>query len=836
MKLSGSILFSKRSLTAMLGLSQASFVVLLSPSVVAQSETTPYLEEITVTATRRAQSLQDVPISVNTVSGEKLSEAGISKIEDLQAFVPNLTMSETAIGTNIYVRGIGSGINQGFEQSVGTYIDGVFYGRAQLTRAPFLDLERVEVLRGPQNILYGKNSIAGALSLVSAKPTDEFEARFSATIEPEFGDNLFDVMLSGPISDSLSARIAVRDRSADGYVANIDGEDEPSRKETNARATLRWDAGGPLEATLKYEMGRFDVRGRQIEIAVDEPSLNPAFGGATWGQFLLSLNPLANQTGATPTPASVLDNDLNFRRSSNEDFSFNNTRNISLSLNYDYGDYKLTSVSAIVDYDFEERCDCDFTSADIFFADGKENYEQVSQEFRITSPGGGRFDWIGGLYYQSSELDFNEEFVTGPGSSIGNLLDIIFSASELGAVFPERGAQGLVNFRAPRVFEQDSDLLSAFFQGTWNISDRTRVTFGGRYSSEDKEASRTFDFTDVDGNSLPFDTSLVPNTSVGIDYLTGRALQVARHDLDGERSEDTFAPMLGAQFDLSDETMAYITLSRGFKAGGYDARSNTAPTDLTITNPFTSALDFTLAGGSFEYDEEQADTVEVGFKGRFLGGRAELNAAAFFTRYKDLQVSQFDGVLSFNVGNAARAETLGLELDGRVALSNTVTLSGALALLDFEFQDYPNGQCTQLQRIEAASAGQPSPLCDYEGFSNQYVADLSGATSLEYATAISDDLVFTGVLDAIFTTEYNPTQNLDPLLEQDGFVKFNLRLALANNDETWEFALLGKNITDETILTYGNDVPLSANLTQGVGFYGFVEPPRTVAFQGSFRF
>ncbi|WP_372758746.1 TonB-dependent receptor plug domain-containing protein, partial [Litorivivens sp.] len=142
------------------------------------------LEEVIVTAQLREQSLQDVPVSVSAISGEKLMSAGLNKIEDLQAYIPNLTMTENGIGTSIYIRGIGSGINQGFEQSVGMYVDGIYYGRAQLARAPFLDLARVEVLRGPQNILYGKNSIAGAISIHTAKPADQFEGSFSALYEP----------------------------------------------------------------------------------------------------------------------------------------------------------------------------------------------------------------------------------------------------------------------------------------------------------------------------------------------------------------------------------------------------------------------------------------------------------------------------------------------------------------------------------------------------------------------------------------------------------------------------------------------------------------------------
>jgi len=156
----------------------------------------PVLEEVLVTATLRTESLQDVPVSVSAIAGEKMQEAGIDKIEDLQAYVPNLSMSETGIGTNIYIRGIGSGINPGFEQSVGMYFDGISYGRGQLTRAPFLDLARVEVLRGPQNILYGKNSIAGALSLISARPGQEQEGMISGLYEPDHDEKIVDFMVS----------------------------------------------------------------------------------------------------------------------------------------------------------------------------------------------------------------------------------------------------------------------------------------------------------------------------------------------------------------------------------------------------------------------------------------------------------------------------------------------------------------------------------------------------------------------------------------------------------------------------------------------------------------
>jgi iron complex outermembrane receptor protein len=312
------------------------------------------LEEVIVTATLRAESLQDVPVSVNALSGEKMMEAGIDKVEDLQAYVPNLTMSETGIGTNIYVRGIGSGINQGFEQSVGMYFDGVSYGRAQLSRAPFLDLARVEVLRGPQNILFGKNSIAGALSLHSARPSQEFEGMVSGLYEPNHGESAIDLVLSGPLTDRLGARLAVRKRDMDGYIENLTlGRDEPNRDESTVRLLLDWAATDNLQALFKFEVGKFDVIGRQIEIINDNPSTSttPFFTGRTYSEIL-------DNTSVTGLPiidpftvdadSSVLNNTLDYKRSSNGDLSNNDTQNFTMNIDYALDEYTLTFITGIM--------------------------------------------------------------------------------------------------------------------------------------------------------------------------------------------------------------------------------------------------------------------------------------------------------------------------------------------------------------------------------------------------------------------------------------------------------------------------------------------------------
>ncbi len=802
--------------------------VLLLPclaSVTEAQQASRYLEELIVTAQKREQSLQDVSVSVNVLEGQKLQDAGITKIEDLQAYVPNLSMSETGIGTSIFMRGIGSGNNQGFEQSVGLYKDGVYYGRAQLSRAPFLDLERVEVLRGPQNILYGRNSIAGAVSLISAPPTKEFAGSVSATYEPDHGERIFDVVLSGPLTDTLSGRLAHRSRQLDGYVQNLDAGEEPDRDEQTTRLSLLWEPTEGFDASMTYEKGDFDVHGRQIEILGDARS---PLTGATWGQFLLGAGGLGM---SSQTPPSVLNGTQDFNRSSNGDSSLNNTETLTLTMNLMMHDIKLTSITSSLTYDYAELCDCDFTSANIFFLESGEDYEQISQEIRLTSPGGQTVDWIAGIYYQTSDLDFNERFFTNSGSVLGNVLDGVLPSlfrQRTGVdIYPVGAAQQLNNFAAPRVFAQDSDLWSVFVQATWNLNEATRITLGGRHYSEDKDATRVLNFSDADGNSLPFNDLFLPNTTAGIDFLVGQVLNAVRHDLSGSREESKFAPAATFEYDFSGDAMGYASWSRGFKAGGYDVRSNKPP----VAALFNPAFPLLVEAGVFEYDRERSETFELGLKSSLLGGNLELNVAAFLTDYEDLQVSIYDGAFGFNVGNAAEATSKGIELDGRWGVSEHLVLSGAIAWLDFEFDRYPNGQCTQAVTLQTGAT-----LCEYAGLTNQYVADFTGFLSADYRRDLSSNLQLRTFVDLIYSSDYNPAANLDPLIEQDGYTKINLRIALGDPDGIWEVALLGKNLTDEDIVTFAGDAPLSASLTGSIGHYGFVEPPQTFALQGTYRF
>jgi iron complex outermembrane recepter protein len=773
------------------------------------------LEEVVVTAQKRVESLQDVPISVNAISADKMAEAGIDRIENLAVYVPNLSMSETGIGTNIYIRGIGSGINPGFEQSTGMYVDGIYYGRAQLARAPFLDLERVEVLRGPQPILFGKNSIAGAINMITAKPTDEFEGSVSALYEPDHGEFEGTLVVSGPLTDNLGGRIAVRYKEMDGFMDNIFlDEDEASREETSIRGSLQWDVSDSLTLTLKGEVGEFDVEGRNIEIADD----NPAVAGSVIPG--LRLSEIYQLFGADE---SVLNTTQDYKRTSNGDNSNNETENLTFTFDYALGNHTLTGVTGYVGYEFDELCDCDFSSAIVIDAPLTEEYEQFSQEIRLTSPGAETFDYIVGAFYQSSELDAGDVTNAPPGTVLRPIVNGRLPG----------GGDALEGTGGERTFFQDSDLWAVFGQVTWNFTDRTRLTVGARYTEEDKEGGRkvevvdTFDGTD---NTKPIADPVKEATALLV-YGQLFNIELGDHDLKGERDESSFTPLITLQQDIGDDTMAYITYSTGFKSGGYDARGNVVPgtTDPRVKNP---------DAGSFEFEEEEATSYEIGAKMRMFDNSVELNIAAFYTTYDDLQVSIFDGTLGFIVDNAAEAEILGFEADGRWAVTDQLTLSSSLAWLDFEFQDFEKGACNWTERNQ--------PSCDplqggdgtisYDGRTNQYVADWSATVSGDYWFSVGDSMEGRATLDLIYSDEYFPSQNLDPTLMQDSYTKVNARLALGSNDGTWEVALLGRNLTDEEIISYTNPVPLSQSSFGVLSHYAFYERERNIALQATYRF
>jgi len=749
---------------------------LATPGIAFAQDTAPAedqggLEEIIVTAQKRAEGLSDVPISISAVSGKQIENYGQTNLEQISSSVPNLKITQTAIANRIAIRGIASGDNKGFEQSVAMFVDGVYYGRDQLSRLPLIDMERVEVLRGPQPTLFGKNAIAGAVNITTRSPTDEFEGSVSGLYEFNHKEFQLTGVLSGPLSDGVEARVVGYYRTMDGYFYNTKlDRDEPNVDEKYFRGKLEFDKGGPFAAELKLEYADFEAKGQPRDVFGAVGNYNTVFQGP----FFVDTTP-------------------DYVRADNGYESRNKVFGATLNMDLELGDHTLTSTSSLLDYKTREIVDVDFSG--ISFLDGtnlREDYRQYSQELRLASPGGEAFNYIAGLYYQNAKLDV-QDFT-------------LFNSTFL-ALGPPFNAIG--DTRNDRDYAQKSDLISAFAQGELAVTDQLRITAGARFNHEKKTGSRTLAI--VQGPLNTFNPLVVA--------ATFRALNIEAHSISGKLSEDSFNPMVNIQFDATDDLMLYASYAKGTKAGGFDIRSNSLPTSTTVAKP-----------GAFMFADESADNFEGGLK--YKSRNIAFNLSVYRTKYHDLQVNIFDGTLNFNVRNAAGAKTQGVEADFRAALAEGLTVSGAIAYLDFKFTNFTNGQCYYLQ-----TPG-PGGFCDYTGKRNALSPKWSGNLNLDYTTPISGSMKIAANFNVDFSSAYIASANLDPRTRQDSYAKLGARLALAEIDNKWEIALIGRNLTNQRILQTASSMPLATTITRNAGnaYNGIVDRPRTIAVQLTGRF
>jgi iron complex outermembrane receptor protein len=766
------------------------------------------LEEVIVTATKRAVGMQDVPIALSVMSGAKIAEAGITNLEDMAVFMPNVHIAEGSSSDSIFIRGIGSGINFGFEQSVGTFIDGVYFGRAQASRSSFLDIERVEVLKGSQSTLFGKNTIAGAISITTAKPTDEFEGSIQLAVEPEFGGQRATLTLSGPITDNFGARLVIQDEQSDGWMDNnFINEDEQQKDNQVGRLVLAWQPTDDLDIGFKYESGESDTTGTNETISVATPSAAAFYTTADANFAQNSGFGYDKSEGTFGSP----------RRG--EAFHDSDWDISTLTVEWAIGEHTLKSITGYVDYSFDTTRDSDYSAINGIARHRQEEHKQFTQEFLLTSPESDSFEYLAGLYYQDEELAHERQ----TDVSLSNFLTA-------GVPLPSAGliATGATDGTGNNSFNQDSQTISAFFQGTFHLSDTLRIIAGVRYSEDEKEFDksatvaelfatgpvdpfRTFVYADVlrltrahdfrDGTAVVFDNASPTKTSTSA--------------LNTERKEDHVTGDLTVQWDFSDETMLYAKYGNGYKAGGFD--EDNAQANLLAQ----------------EYEDETSESIELGAKMDLWEGRGRLNVAVFHSEFEDVQVSTFDGTAGFVVGNAAESEVDGIELDGMFAVSDEITIYGALAFLDAKYKSFEDAACTANQAI--ASADRNGCVQDLGGERLQFAADMSANFGITYNTEITDSLELGLGADVMYTDDFDTAADADIVLEQEAYTKVNARISLGDIDGTWSVALLGKNLTDKTTSAWGNDIPLGSFGFDN-SYFQVIDAPRSYEVQATYNF
>ncbi|WP_101757654.1 TonB-dependent receptor [Oceanicoccus sp. KOV_DT_Chl] len=720
------------------------------------------LEEIIITARKQFETVQDVPVSVSSIGFENLQKQNITNLEELSASMPNVTIAKTGADDSLFIRGVGSGVNLGFERSIGTYVDGVYLGRGKQSRAAFLDLQRVEVLKGPQGILFGKNTIGGAINITSVEPTIDLSGYVDTLYEPDAEEWDTRFAVSNALTDNVRGRIAGRYHTMDGFLENqIADTSEPDMDEYALRGTLIWDATDELEVAFRTEQTDFDETGSSEQLFRVDP-INPFDG---FGHLI------------GPSDATLDDKSENNTHANGDIFTGTEIKSqlYALTLNYQTDDITLTSITAFSAYDADIIADADYSIRDVLDRTTEEQFEQLSQEFRVLYQPSGDFEYLAGVYLEQTELEITDIFTA-------RLLPVFVTGSAVNA------------------FDQQGETLALFGQVDWSINDNLSWSLGLRYGDDKKEIDKTVD-TDI----------LV--TSFAADHAVSEKR---------DNAEVTWSSIL--KYNVDEDVMIYGSVGTGYKDGGYDQ----------FYLGTYAAGGTGLA--TLEFGEETVESIEIGMKSTLLDGAMTLNMAMFRSEYEDLQTSALSGV-TFVVVNAGESVTQGVEMDVRYAVNEHWIVGSALSYLDASYADFNNAACT-VGQISASVPGSDCAQ-DLTDAPLQYAPDFSGNINIEWVTYVSDRLEFSARADINYSDSFFTAQDEDAHTEIDAFTKINVRLALAQIDGTWELAIIGKNLTDEETSSYINDAPINIINEGDQGsesYFARTDRFRTVAIQGIYRF
>ena len=772
----------------------------LAPSagVLAQSEG---LEEILVTAQRREQSLQDVPISVTAVTGEAIEQGGFSDVEDLSIFVPNLFMRDAFTGQSLIVRGIGTSTgNEAFEQAVAAFSDGVYYGRDNLSQGAVFDLERVEVVRGPQPTFAGQSATAGAINVITRKPGDTWEGGVNVAFGSD-EESTLDFAAGGPVSDNLGIRFAGRVYELDdaGYTSIIGNVPQGVKDNKAARITVSWDPTDNLDFTFKYEHQDVWQRGTAgeytvcetrpqfstanttiapglpatcaLDVVVNGSNLNVLDGKRGTGGSLdarAAVDALNAASGALPGSPNYWGNAatigaIAYGLNQVAEYNYPEDRDFQAdimlgAMNLQVGELTLSTNTSFIEYDKEDWLDPDDSSFAVFNDHRLEDFDQFAQEIRLTSQLDRTVSWMVGAYYQEHTLHTRID---------------VFLPRLLGtAAYQPVGARA-VGFGG--LLTEDSEWTSVFGNATWNATDVFRVNFGGRYQDATKDgrlpAEAAFLVGPTARNFGPF--APIPAGNAGGVPAVGTV----------EASE--FLPEVGVEWDVSDDVMGYVKYAEAFKNGGFVM---SPPVGGGLPNPFSFAPEF-------------AEGYEIGLKSRLADNRLELNAALYKTDYTNLQVTVFISAIGrFITTNAAEAHTQGFELDGRWAVSDAFTLGFAGAFGSEAIYDaYDGASCNSLE----AKSVPPPCRADRSGVTLPYAPDWTFSFNPDYRVMVGSNYELIVGANIRFSDGYWISDNEDPRNEVDSFERVDLRVGLAPRDGRWEAAIYGRDLTDERLTVGG---------------------------------
>jgi iron complex outermembrane receptor protein len=701
------------------------------------------LEEVVITAQKRQQSLQDVPLSVSAFTGDMLKEGRMADIRGIVDFTPGFSgKTEDGFTDALSMRGIATNdFGIGGDPSVAMFVDGIWSGRTGGVMTAMYDAERVEVVKGPQGTLFGRNSIAGAVSVITAKP----ESEFGASAELTLGDDALveaDAMINIPLNEQWALRVAGYTFENDGFLENLQGGDDLGFHQVSAgRVSLRRSSDA-FDATL---IAAYEDREQ-------DPSVY-------W------------------VPAAGLDDEEVDIDLGDDGIDESDVFEARALLDWTLaGDYTLSSLTGYKKFGFHYLEDYDGGAERVNDYRQVNDVEYWSQEIRLNSPSDGKITWFAGASVYEETIDGLFDFIYDEDAlcraiSISDAPD--FDGPAAGCDDPNfetyweddiDPADILTGKSERTLVDVESRGWAVYGDLTWAINDRVELTAGARYTYDEKEIeSRVFDSGGALGNNFNFEfftNGFVRNSS---DW-------------------DDFTPRLAISFDATDDVTLYGSASKGYKSGGfatfgYDLQGQDINDDGSApagTRPL-------------EFDPEEVDSYEIGMKSRLAGNTLQVNASLFFYEYTDLQLVYFDQGSS-QVANVGEAQGQGLEVDLRWVPDAHWDATVGLSLLDTEITD-----ATDIIAIGACG--------DCDGKSLPFAPEVSASTILSYRTPIASGEGFFTTEYIYRSKMYGGPDNIADAAV-DAWDEFNFRLGY-RSASTWYVTLWIENAFDEVYFERG---------------------------------
>ena len=721
------------------------------PSAYPEQGEVGLMEEIIVTAQKREENLQDTPVSVTAFTADAIEALGFRQSVDITAQTPNFSVGYPNGDTGVpapFIRGVGLNdfgvLNQG---PIAAYVDETYISSNAAQIFQLLDVERVEVLRGPQGTLYGRNATGGAVNFISRKPTREWDGWVRASYG-SWDQTKLEGAFGGPLGDVTAFRASLLKTDSDGWMKNrFTGNDQQGIDEIAWRVLVEAQPieqvnlllnvrGGKTESdAVQYRhLGVWDALGNPCPLGDIKAGLCSDIFGYSEERPYTTLNGV--DVPATP---GYKEGNYDFEAKNDTDFW-----GISLTADWIIGDYVVTSITSYDEMDDFRPEETDDGPNDILTGELAVDQESFSQELRLAW-GGDRWNWIAGLYYLRDEAQDNTAF------DILRDLRPAFIGDDVTCSAPPGNPTGFCPeafvFKTKSGTNQDITSFSLFFDTTVELTEALKLSGGLRYTDEDIKHATTF-FFDEPAAGDPVQPGFPDSAKTNFDNISGR---------------------LVLDYKLTDDFMLYGGITSGFKAGGI----------------------FSTSDGIAQYDEEELLSYEVGFKSILADGRLRLNGSAFYYDYSDLQVFAFvviGGIGFSTLSNAADAEIYGAEFEVQWVPINNLFVDLGMGLLSTKYQDFviPDGDFS----------GNDIPMSPEVTFNGlvQYDVPLNdmGVVTLQLDFNYQDDVFF----DA-----FN-----NPLMSEDAYWIWNARVAWVSANDKWEVVAFGRNLGNKEYMVYAFDL------------------------------